>query len=247
MNDSQLMIEISGLTKKYGPFTAVDQISLEVRRGEIFSFLGVNGAGKTTTLSMLVGVLQPTAGRIRIGGYDLDDEPERAKAITGYIPDRPYLYPKMTGREYLYFVSELYDVEEKTAEQRIDELLDVYALVEWQDELIESFSHGMKQRLATCGALINRPELLVVDEPMVGLDPHGAKLLKDSFRSYAREGMTIFLSTHSLNVAEELSHRVAIIHRGCILSVGTVEELHQLAGGTHSGLEEVFLHLTINV
>lgn len=238
------MIEISAVTKEYGTFRAVNNISFHVNAGEIFGFLGVNGAGKTTTLRMLAGVLLPTSGTLRLGGHDMEKEPLKAKGITGYIPDRPYLYGKLTGREFLYFVSDLYSVERKEADARIDALLAEYTLSEWQDDLIESYSHGMKQRLATCGALVHNPRILIVDEPMVGLDPHGAKLLKDAFRRYARDGMAILLSTHSLNVAEEVSDRLAIIQRGSILTAGTLADIRKAAGDPQQGLEELFLQLT---
>lgn len=238
------MIQIENLSKKYGSFYAVNNISLDVSAGEIFGFLGVNGAGKTTTLRMLTGVLKPTSGSIHVGGFNIANEPEKAKAITGFIPDRPYLYNKLTGREFLYFVADLHSVSPADAEVEIDALLRQYSLLEWQDELIEGYSHGMKQRLATCAALVHRPKVLIVDEPMVGLDPHGAKLLKASFREYADQGMAILLSTHSLNVAEELADRLAIIHRGGVLAIGTLEEMRQRAGGGNQRLEEIFLQLT---
>lgn len=241
------MIELSNVTKRYGKFCAVNDISLSVRPGEIFGFLGVNGAGKTTTLKMLAGILKPSAGKIKIGEFDISEQPEQAKAITGYIPDRPHLYSKLTGREFLYFVSELYRIELQDANERIDALLHDYRLTEWQDELIESYSHGMKQRLATCAALLHRPKVLIVDEPMVGLDPHGAKLLKDSFRQYAKAGMSILLSTHSLNVAEEVSDRLAIIHRGSIVSIGTLEDIKRQAGRFDQDLEEMFLQITAGI
>lgn len=238
------MIKIENVLKKYGSFCAVDSISLEVEPGEIFGFLGVNGAGKTTTIRMMTGILRPTSGKIFIGGYDLENEPEKAKLITGYIPDRPYLYNKLTGREFLYFIADLYMVDSAEAEERIDGLLKEYGLTQWQDEMIENYSHGMKQRIATCGALVHKPKVLIVDEPMVGLDPHGAKLLKDRFRSYAEAGTSIFLSTHSLNVAEEVADRLAIIHQGKILTIGTLDEIRALTGRSEEGLEEMFLQLT---
>ena len=238
------MIEIEHLSKLYGKFCAVNDVSLQVKAGEIFGFLGVNGAGKTTTLRMLTGVLRPTSGTIRLGGYDMTSEPEKAKTITGFIPDRPYLYNKLTGREYLYFVADLHEVDPKNLDAKVDALLKQYGLLDWQDELIEGFSHGMKQRLAMCAALVHEPKILIVDEPMVGLDPHGAKLLKTSFREYASSGMAILLSTHSLNVAEELCDRLAIIHKGSVLAVGTLEDMRQRAGGVNQRLEEIFLQLT---
>ncbi|MBN8548016.1 MAG: ABC transporter ATP-binding protein [Deltaproteobacteria bacterium] len=241
------MIELVNVTKRYGKFCAVNDISLQVQPGEIFGFLGVNGAGKTTTLKMLAGILRPSAGTIKIGEFDIREQPEQAKAITGYIPDRPHLYGKLTGREFLYFVSELYRIALVDANERIDGLLRDYQLVEWQDELIESYSHGMKQRLATCAALLHHPKVLIVDEPMVGLDPHGAKLLKDSFRRYAKMGMSILLSTHSLNVAEEVSDRLAILHRGSIVSIGTLEDIKRQAGRFDQDLEEMFLQITAGI
>lgn len=238
------MITLRNLTKQYGNFKAVQNISLEIKPGEIFAFLGVNGAGKTTTIRMMTGILKPTSGEIIIGGFDLLREPLKAKAITGYVPDRPHIYQKLTGREFLNFICDLYSVPSVRAEQRIDEVLNEYGLTEWQDELIESYSHGMKQRLATCSALVHDPKVLIVDEPMVGLDPHGAKTLKEAFRRYAAAGITVFLSTHSLNVAEEVADRMAIIQKGEILTTGTLDEIRQMTGRHEHGLERLFLDLT---
>lgn len=238
------MIEIDNLTKSYGRFTAVNQVSFSVAPGEIFGFLGVNGAGKTTTLKMLAGVLKPTSGSIKICGHDMRTAPRQAKSVTGYIPDRPYIYNKLTGREFLYFVADLYMVDEKEAEERIDALLLEYGLVDRDNELVESYSHGMKQRLATCAALVHRPKVLIVDEPMVGLDPHGAKFLKEAFRRYADEGMSILLSTHSLNVAEEVADRLAIIDKGSLIAIGTLDHIRSVTGHVEIRLEEMFLKLT---
>jgi len=238
------MIEIQNVTKRYGAFCAVSDLTLKVNDGEIFGFLGVNGAGKTTTLRMLAGILKPTSGTLKICGYDIERQAREAKSITGFIPDRPYLYSKLTGREFLYFVSDLYSVPPKEAEDRIDQLLSEYRLLDWQDELVESYSHGMKQRLATCAALVHRPKVLIVDEPMVGLDPHGAKLLKESLRTYANQGMSILLSTHSLNVAEEVSDRLAIIHRGKLIALGSLKEIRERSGNHKEDLEQIFLELT---
>jgi ABC-2 type transport system ATP-binding protein len=238
------MITIKNLTKTYGSFTAVNNISLQVPTGGIFAFLGVNGAGKTTTIRMLTGILRPTSGSIYLGGFDLLADPIQAKGITGYIPDRPNLYPKLTGREFLYFICDIYHVPSKRAEHRIDEVLEEYSLVHWQDELIESYSHGMKQRLATCAALVHDPRVLIVDEPMVGLDPHGARNLKEAFKRYANAGVTIFLSTHSLNVAEELADNLAIIHQGSIITTGTLDDIRALTGKHNEDLEHMFLELT---
>lgn len=241
------MIEIQDLVKEYGSFRAVDGISLSVSPGEIFGFLGVNGAGKTTTLRMLAGILRPTSGNLKICGHDVVTDPVKTKSVTGYIPDRPYLYPKLSGREFLQFIAQLYNVSHDQIEERINIHLDEYRLTDWQNELIESYSHGMKQRLATCAALIHKPKVLIVDEPMVGLDPHGAKLLKERFRSYAKAGMAILLSTHSLNVAEEVADRLAIINRGKIIATGTLAEIKHLTGLHDRNLEHLFLELTQDI
>lgn len=238
------LLEISNLCKSYGKFHAVKDISLTVNKGEVFGVLGINGAGKTTTLKMISGVLKPTSGSIFINGIDLINNPLPAKQITGYIPDRPYLYNKLTGREFLYFVSDLYNVPSVKAEFQIDKLLGEYKLKDRQYELIESYSHGMKQRLATCAGLIHEPLLLIIDEPMVGLDPHGAKFLKESFKKYAANGMAILLSTHSLHVAEEVADRLVIIDKGSIIAVGTLDEIRFQTGNSNQGLEELFLRLT---
>ena len=238
------MITLEHVSKNYGDFSAVKDLSLEVQKGEIFGFLGVNGAGKTTTIRMLTGILLPSAGKITIGGHSLGENPVAAKAITGYVPDRPYLYGKLTGREFLYFCADLYSMDPEIAEQRIAALLVEYAMERWQDELIESYSHGMKQRIAMCAALVHDPQVLIIDEPMVGLDPHGARMLKNSLREYAQQGKCIFLSTHSLNVAQEVSHRVAILHQGSILTTGTIDEIQSFAGTTDALLETAFIELT---
>ena len=239
-------IRIEHVVKRYGSFLAVNDISLEVQPGEIFGFLGVNGAGKTTTLRMLAGILRPTSGRIILGDYDLLEAPNQAKSITGYIPDRPYLYNRLTGREFLYFCADIYRVPRDITDQRVPDLLNSYSLLDWQDELIESYSHGMKQRLATCAALIHNPSILIIDEPMVGLDPHGAKLLKASLRRYAQEGKAIMLSTHSLHVAEELVDKLAIIHKGSIITSGTLAEVKAQSSSTAGDLESIFIELTAN-
>ncbi len=238
------MIRFAGLTKRYGRFTAVEPTDLEVRRGEIFGFLGPNGAGKTTSIRMLVGVLRPTEGRVLINGHDIVLDPIRAKRHIGFIPDRPFLYEKLTGGEFLRFVSGLWGHEGADAEQRADELLELFELSAWKDTVIESYSHGMKQKLLISSALVHRPDLIIVDEPMVGLDPKGARLIKELFRQFAQQGGTVFLTTHTLEVAEALCDRIAIMHRGKIRALGTMDELRAeaKAGGAH--LEEVFLKLT---
>lgn len=238
------MIHIQNVSKTYGSHLAVKDLSLEVNTGEIFSFLGMNGAGKTTTIKMITGVLEPTKGSITIDNYDLRNDPLHAKAITGYIPDRAYLYEKLTGREFLYFKSELYKIPLSKANQKIDELLDSYELSDEQDDLIESYSHGMKQRLATCAGLIHDPKVLIIDEPMVGLDPRGAKTLKSNLKKYAESGMTIFLSTHSLHVAEEISDRIGIIKKGTLIAIGTPKEILEQSKDRLGSLEDAFLELT---
>jgi ABC-2 type transport system ATP-binding protein len=237
------MIELDHLTKRYGEFTAVDDLSLEIARGEIFGFLGPNGAGKTTTIRMMMGLLLPTSGSIRLGGHDLSADPIAAKRLAGFVPDRPFLYEKLTAVELLRFCGDLYEVEPNTREARITKLLALFDLVEWGGELVESFSHGMKQRLAFAAALLHEPQLLVVDEPMVGMDPRGARMLRSLLRSLALGGTTLFLSTHSLEVAEALCDRIGIIQSGRLIAIGTLDELRARAGDAR-GLEDVFLKLT---
>jgi ABC-2 type transport system ATP-binding protein len=238
------MIELLNVSKSYGSFKAVHDLSLHVPPGSIFAFLGMNGAGKTTTIKMLTGILSPSTGIIRLGGYNLQTEALDAKRLLGYVPDRPHVYPKLSGREFLYFICDLYKVAPAEADRRIDEVLDEYSLTAWQDALIESYSHGMKQRIALCAALVHNPRILIVDEPMVGLDPHGARDLKNAFRRYARSGMTVFLSTHSLNVAEELADNIAIIHKGSLLTTGTLADIRHSSGALADDLEDIFLELT---
>ncbi len=238
------MIELTNLKKNYGNFWAVNDISITVEPGEIFAFLGVNGAGKTTTIRMMVGILQPTSGNIKIGGHDLSREPEKAKSIVGYIPDRPYIYPKLTGQEFLNFVGNLYKVPKQELTSRVNDLLEQFTLTDWRNEIVESYSHGMKQRLATCAALIHRPKVLIVDEPMVGLDPRGARMFKDALKTFAKEGVTIFLSTHSLDVAEEVADRLAIIQKGQIISTGSLSNIREELGLSETALETIFLELT---
>jgi ABC-2 type transport system ATP-binding protein len=237
------MIELERLTKRYGDFTAVDGLSLQVARGEIFGFLGPNGAGKTTTIRMMMGLLQPTDGRIRLGGFDLAEQPIDAKRLAGFVPDRPFLYEKLTAVELLRFCADLYEVPASVREPRLEKLLGIFDLSEWGGELIESYSHGMKQRLAFAAALLHEPQLLVVDEPMVGMDPRGARVLRSLLRSLALGGTTLFLSTHSLEVAEALCDRIGIIQSGRLIAIGTLDELRSRAGDA-TRLEEVFLKLT---
>lgn len=238
------MIEIIKLSKLYGSFLALDDITLKIPQGIIFAFLGVNGAGKTTTIRIMTGVIRPSSGTVRIGGFDVLTEAERAKGIMGVIPDRPYIYTKLTGREFLAFIAELYNVDKALAAPRIEELLQQHGLSNWKDELVEGYSHGMRQRLLLCASQVHNPPILVVDEPMVGLDPRGSKLIKETFRERAKQGQTIFMSTHSLGVAEDLADQLAIIHHGRIVASGTLEDLYKKAHAGVRDLEEVFLQIT---
>jgi ABC-2 type transport system ATP-binding protein len=238
------MIKLTNLVKRYGDFTAVNSINLEVPRGELFGFLGPNGAGKTTTLRMIAGILRPTSGTIHIGNVDLTADPVAAKTILGFIPDRPFIYEKLTGAEFLRFVAGLYNEEGPKVEHRARELLALFDLEEWRDELVESYSHGMRQKLIISSAFVHRPEVIVVDEPMVGLDPKAARILKDLFREYCNRGHTIMMSTHTLEVAESMCDRIGIIQGGVIRALGTMAELRASAHSGTEGLEQIFLRLT---
>lgn len=238
------MIRLEELTKRYGNFVAVERLSLELKAGELFGFLGPNGAGKTTTIKMMAGLLKPTSGRILLAGYDLEREPERAKAALGFIPDRPFLYEKLSASEFLSFVAGLYGIDGAEVGRRIDRLLDLVELASWRGELIESFSHGMKQRLVMAASFIHDPQVLVVDEPMVGLDPKGSRLIKGIFRQRCREGATIFMSTHTLEVAQEMCDRIGIIMGGRLIALGTMAELQCQAESDRPELEHIFLKLT---
>src|SRR5918998_4969519 len=238
------MIALSGLTKRYGKFTAVDGIDLAVPKGELFGFLGPNGAGKTTTFRMIAGILQPTSGTIEIGGIDINRRPLEAKARLGFIPDRPFVYDKLTGAEFLRFAAVLYGQQGAVIERRIDELLELFELTRWKNELTESYSHGMRQKLIISGALVHRPEVIVVDEPMIGLDPRSARLLKDLFRQFVERGGTVLMSTHTLEVAESMCDRFAIIHGGRIAAHGTMAEVRGQTSSEELGLEDLFLKLT---
>ena len=238
------MIALTSLTKRYGSFTAVDGIDLRVPRGELFGFLGPNGAGKTTTLRMIAGILRPTGGRVEIAGIDISADPVAAKAKLGFIPDRPFIYEKLTGAEFLRFVAGLYDQSGPQVEHRARELLALFDLEQWRDELVESYSHGMRQKLIISSAFVHRPEVIVVDEPMVGLDPKAARILKDLFREYTRRGHTIMMSTHTLEVAEAMCDRIGIIQAGKMRACGSMDELRASAEAGTRGLEEIFLKLT---
>jgi ABC-2 type transport system ATP-binding protein len=238
------MIHVDAVVKRYGKFTAVDGVSLDVGPGQIHGFLGPNGAGKTTTIRMIAGLLKPTSGRITIGEHDLATRPEAAKQALGFIPDRPFLYEKLTAGEFLHFHGGLYGMEDAAIAARAAEMLDLFELRRWEGELIESFSHGMKQRLVMCAAFLHRPRAVLVDEPMVGLDPRGARLIKDVFRVMSQKGVSILMSTHTLEVAQEMCDEISIILGGKIIARGTVDELRTLSGGGDEQLTAVFLKLT---
>jgi ABC-2 type transport system ATP-binding protein len=237
------MIEILGVSKVYGGRPAVDDMTLVVPRGELFAFLGPNGAGKTTTIKMLCGLLRPTTGSIRVGGFDLVHEGRQARATMSYVPDLPYLYDKLTGREFLQFVADMHAMEKDRAAERIAFVSKLFRLDNFLDNLTERYSHGMRQRTVFASALLHEPGLLIVDEPTVGLDPRSVRQLKDILREHADNGTTVFLSSHSLDVVEELADRIGIINKGKLIGVGKVADLKTQA--SHQGsLEEVFLRLT---
>jgi ABC-2 type transport system ATP-binding protein len=237
------MIELENVTKKYGTKTAVERLSLRVEAGELFAFLGPNGAGKTTTIKLMCGLLFPTEGKIRMGGFDLQTEGDRARALISYVPDQPYLYEKLTGREFLQFTADMYGLAPAYGRRRIDEMVELFSLYGFVDELTERYSHGMRQRTVFAAALLHDPRVLIVDEPTVGLDPRSIRLLKDLLRREANRGATVFLSTHSLDVAQELADRIGIVEQGRLISNGTLAALRKQAA-LDGSLEEVFLHLT---
>jgi ABC-2 type transport system ATP-binding protein len=238
------MIELKDLTKRYGKTLAVDRLNLSLARGEIFGFIGPNGAGKTTTIRMMGGILAPTAGTITINGISMADRPEQAKRLIGFIPDRPYLYEKLTGMEFMRFSADLYGVNDGIFVEKSEQLLRQFGLFEWSHDLIEAYSHGMKQRLIISAALLHDPLVLIVDEPMVGLDPAAIKMVKDILKNLAGNGTTVFMSTHTLKVAEDLCDRIGIIHKGSLIALGTTGELKLAASFQDADLEAVFLRLT---
>ncbi len=238
------MIELVDITKHYGKNRAVDGISLEVPDGELFGFIGPNGAGKTTTIGMIGGLLAPTSGTVLIDGTDISKDPVAVKRKIGLIPDRPFLYEKLTGNEFLKFTADLFDVEQKDFDTRSRELLNLFGLWDRANELIEAYSHGMKQRLIMSAALLHDPRLLIVDEPMVGLDPRGIKMVRHLFRELADTGVTVFMSTHTLSLAEEICDRIGIINKGKLIATGTIAELKDAARLGQANLEQAFLELT---
>lgn len=238
------MIRLEGLGKSFGAYKAVDDLNLEVRPGEIFGFLGPNGAGKTTTVKMMTGLLKPSAGRVLVGGRDMAADPIAAKRAMGLVPDEPFVYPKLTGAEYLRFVGELYGVALPDMKKRVPELLEMFELTPWGGELLESYSHGMRQKLVLAGILLHDPKILVLDEPMVGLDPKSGRLVKDIFIKLAERGTAIFMCTHVLEIAEKLCHRIGIMIGGKMIACGTLEELREQSKKDGRDLESIFLSLT---
>lgn len=242
--NENVLIKFDSIHKEYGDFTAVKEINLEISKGELFGFLGPNGAGKTTMIRMLTGIIRPTSGTITIGGYNLYEEPTKAKSLIGYVPDRPYLYEKLSPVEYFDFMGGLYNVPKDRVKEISEKMLKLFDLWDKRDELIESFSHGMKQKTAMIAAILHDPEILVVDEPTVGLDPRSIKLVKEYFKHLTDEGKTLFLTTHTLSVAEDLCQRIAIIRHGEIVALGSLKDLQEQAKMPGNDLESVFLKLT---
>ena len=238
------LIEARDLSKRYGDKVAVNHLSFDVYNGEVFGFLGPNGAGKTTTLKMIVGLLQPTSGAVNVAGYDIQTQSRLAKASCGYVPDTPNLYAKLTGRELLRFVSDLYDLDRHQAVRRADELLRMFDLTSAADDTVDSYSHGMQQKTSLAAALMHDPKVLVLDEPTVGLDPKSARLIKDILRQLADRGAAVMLSTHILEIAERMCDRIGIINKGQLIAVGTMAELRMLDKTGQTSLEDIFLSLT---
>lgn len=237
------MIKIKNLTKKFSNITAIDNLNLDIPQGEIFGFLGPNGAGKTTTIKILTGLLKPTSGEVSLGGYDIIKDPYEAKKISGLVPDIAFLYQKLTGMEFLRFIGDMYEIPISEQARKIPEYLEMFELTTNQDNLIESYSHGMKQKLVMSSVLLHSPKIVFLDEPLVGLDPKGARLFKEIFFNLSARGVTVFMSTHTLEIAEKMCHRIGIIQNGKLTSLGTQEDLQREAkvGGS---LEDVFLELT---
>jgi ABC-2 type transport system ATP-binding protein len=238
------MIELTDLSKHYGPNKAVDRLNLKVSRGEIFGFIGPNGAGKTTTIKMMGGLIAPTNGSVVIDGVNMALEPEKAKKKIGLIPDRPFLYDKLTGMEFLKFIADIFGVASLSFEEKAHQWLEMFSLMDRAHELIESYSHGMKQRLIMAGALIRDPLIIIVDEPMVGLDPKGIQMVKTLFYNLAEKGTTVFMSTHTLTLAEDICNRIGIIHKGRLIASGTVDELKENIKIQEANLERVFFEYT---
>jgi ABC-2 type transport system ATP-binding protein len=237
------MILTEHLTKRYGGLVAVNDLSLNIPQGQFFAFLGPNGAGKTTTIKLLAGLLKPTSGHALVGGYDIHKDPVEARKILSYIPDMPFLYDKLLPMEFMLFVGQLYGMERTEVAHASDELFEVFGLDEIRRQPIENLSHGTRQRLVIAAALLHQPRVIIIDEPMVGLDPRSARLVKNVLKERSRAGVTVFLSTHVLHIAEELADQVGILHRGRLVAVGSIDELREVSG-ERGELEDAFLALT---
>lgn len=238
------MIEFENVCRSYGDKLAVDGLNLRVAAGELYSLLGHNGAGKTTSIKMLVGLLRPESGVIRVGGFDVVSQTRLAAALTGYVPDQPYLYDKLTGREFLQFVAQMHGLDNEQTKRAIDREIARFELSEFVGELTERYSHGMKQRMVFAAAMLNGPRLLVLDEPLVGLDPHSIRLVKDLLREEAKHGMCVFMSTHTLAAAEEISDRIGIMSHGRLIFDGTIDALRSMFADSHRSLESMYLAMT---
>lgn len=233
------MIQLNNISKSFDGIYAVRDLSVTVEKGEVFGLVGPNGAGKTTTIKIMTGLLRPEAGNVTIGGFSITDEPMKAKSILGYVPDRAFLYEKLTAREFLKFIASVYDIEKSEALRRIETLTEIFGIKDFEGDLIESFSQGMRQRLLFVSALIHKPDVLLIDEPFMGLDPFGVRMLKGFIRDLSAKGVTIFLMTHSLHIAEEVCHRVGFINKGILTTIMTAEEIRNVDGG----LEGLFLSM----
>src|SRR6516165_646673 len=237
------MIELEHVTKKYGNKVAVNDLDLSIGKGELFAFLGPNGAGKTTTIKIMCGLLFPTTGRVRVGGFDLAEKGREARQLISYVPDQPFLYEKLTGLEVLRFIADMYGMSRSRAQERIALMIETFDLADFVEDLTQNYSHGMRQRTVFAGALLHEPQVLIVDEPTVGLDPRSVRLLKDLLRAEAARGVTVFLSTHTLDIAEELADRIGVVAQGRLIGCGTLDALRRQAA-LDGSLEEVFLKLT---
>ena len=236
------MIRIENVTKKYREVIAVDNLSLHIKKGECFAFLGPNGAGKATTIKLITGLIRPDSGSIKVAGYDIKNDYIEAKKCISYVPDVPYLYDKLTGYEFLEFIANLYNMDKDKMYGKIDYLTNLFSLDKHRHQLIEDYSHGLKQRLSICAALLHDPKIIIIDEPMVALDPIGIRLVKTIFKECVKAGVTVFMSTHTLSVAEEIADRIGIIHNGRLRIVGTRQELQDTA--KKKEMEEIFIQLT---
>jgi ABC-2 type transport system ATP-binding protein len=238
------MIEIQNVTKRFGSVTAVKDLNLSVNQGELFGFIGPNGAGKTTTIKMIVGLLRPTSGSVTIDSIDVEREPERTKSLIGYIPDSPFIYNSLTGREFLWFIGNLYRMDKSKIEEKVGELFEYMEIGNWADSRAEEYSHGMRQKIVICSALMHDPKVVLVDEPMVGLDPRSARKVKSAFLSRIQNGSAIFVSTHSLAMAEEICTRVGLIDKGSMVATGTMDEFRRSSRRGAKSLEDIYMEIT---